>query len=129
MCSSDLINAGIPSIMGSHWMRMHLPVSKNQELSYTGRLMDASECRDLGLLNVVAPPGEVRSAAVALAREVAAKPSVALKRTKMRFRELALPAFEDAFRAGVLGQQEAFAAGEPQAIMARFMAERAARKR
>ena len=32
------INAGIPSIMGSYWMNLHLGWSKNQELSMTGRL-------------------------------------------------------------------------------------------
>ncbi|MEC8173022.1 MAG: enoyl-CoA hydratase/isomerase family protein, partial [Pseudomonadota bacterium] len=30
------INAGIPSIMGSYWMSLHLGWSKNQELSMTG---------------------------------------------------------------------------------------------
>ena len=37
------INAGFPSIMGSYWMSLHLGWSKNQELSMTGRLMDAGE--------------------------------------------------------------------------------------
>ena len=50
-------------------------------------------------------------------------------RTKARFRELALRDLDEAFRAGVLGQQEAFAKGEPQAIMDAFLAERAARKK
>ena len=36
------INAGIPSIMGSYWMSLHLGWAKNQELSMTGRLIDAA---------------------------------------------------------------------------------------
>ena len=36
-------------------------------------------------------------------------------------REIALSGFEEAFRAGVLGQQEAYAKGEPQKIMTAFL--------
>ena len=39
------INAGLPSVMGSYWMTLHLPWSKNQELSYTGRFMDCDRVR------------------------------------------------------------------------------------
>ena len=53
-----------------------------------------------------------------------AKPAVAWARTKARFRELALEGFDEAFRAAVLGQQEAFAKGEPQAIMDAFLKRR-----
>ena len=53
-----------------------------------------------------------------------AKPAAAWARTKARFRELALRGFDEAFRAAVLGQQEAFAKGEPQAIKHAFLARR-----
>jgi enoyl-CoA hydratase/carnithine racemase len=119
------VNAGIPSIMGSHWMRLHLGWARNQELSMTGRLMDAAEAEGLGLINRLVKPDEVVPAARALAAELAAKPSVAFRRTKARFREVAMAGFDAAFRAAVLGQQEAFASGEPQAIMAAFLAKRA----
>ena len=123
------INAGIPSVMGSYWMSLHLGWSMNQDLSFTGRLMDAGECRRLGLLNRMADPGGLLATAQALVLELAAKPANAFLRTKRRFREIALAGFDDAFRAGVLGQQASYAAGEPQAVIDRFMAERAARKR
>ena len=45
------INAGIPSIMGSYWMSLHLGWSMNQELSMTGRLMEAEEAVTLGIVN------------------------------------------------------------------------------
>ncbi|NIL95557.1 MAG: enoyl-CoA hydratase/isomerase family protein, partial [Planctomycetales bacterium] len=44
------------------------------------------------------------------------------------FRELALKGLDETFRAGVLGQQEVFAKGEPQALMDAFLASRAAKK-
>ena len=117
------INAGIPSIMGAHWMRLHLPWSVNQELSFTGRLMDADEAAALRLVRIV-PADALVDEAAALARELGAKPATAWARTKGRFREVALAGLDEAFRAAVLGQQEAFARGEPQAIMQAFLARR-----
>ncbi|MGI9411449.1 MAG: enoyl-CoA hydratase/isomerase family protein [Hyphomicrobiaceae bacterium] len=122
------INAGIPSIMGSYWMSLHLGWSLNQELSFTGRLMDADEAAALRLVNRIVPADELVPAAVEVAREFAAKPATAWRRTKQRFREVAMRGFDDAFRAGVLGQQEAFARGEPQAIMEAFLQSRKAKK-
>ena len=118
------INAGIPSVMGSYWMSLHIGWSKNQELSFTGRLMDAEEAYRLGIANHLVEPGEVIPKAREIAQDFATKPKVAWARTKARFREVAMRGFDDAFRAGVLGQQEAFAAGEPQAVIEKFLASR-----
>lgn len=116
------INAGIPSVMGSYWMSLHLGWSMNQELSMTGRLMDAGEAERLGLLNRVVAPEEVVATACDLASQLAAKLPTAWARTKLRFREVALKGFDEAFRAAVLGQQEAFARGEPQGFIDAFFA-------
>lgn len=116
------INAGIPSVMGSYWMSLHLGWSLNQELSMTGRMMDAAEAQRLGLLNRVVPPDEVVPTACDLASHLAGKLPTAWARTKHRFREVALKGFDEAFRAAVLGQQEAFAKGEPQGFIDAFFA-------
>ena len=116
------INAGIPSIMGSYWMSLHLGWSMNQELSMTGRMMDADEAQRFGLLNRVVAREQVVQTACDLAEHLAGKLPTAWARTKRRFREVALSGFDDAFRAGVLGQQEAFAKGEPQAFIDDFFA-------
>lgn len=115
------INAGIPSIMGSYWMSLHLGWAKNQELSMTGRLMDAGEAQALGLINYMAEPATLIDTACEVAETLAGKPSVAWRRTKERFRDIALAGFDDAFRAGVLGQQESYATGEAQAIIDGFL--------
>ncbi len=119
------INAGIPSIMGSYWMSLHLGWSKNQELSMTGRLLGAEEAHALGLINYLVSQEELIPTACRIARDFASKPSVAWARTKSRFREIALSGFNEAFRAGVLGQQEAYVKGEPQAVIDAFMRARA----
>jgi enoyl-CoA hydratase len=119
------INAGIPSIMGSYWMSLHLGWAKNQELSMTGRLMDAEEAHGLGLINYMVDAESLIDKGCEVANMLADKPAVAWRRTKERFREIALSGFDDAFRAGVLGQQESYATGEAQAIIDNFMAARA----
>jgi enoyl-CoA hydratase/carnithine racemase len=116
------INAGIPSIMGLHWMRLHLGWGMVQELSFTGRLMAADEAERLGLINRMVAPEEVVPVARSLAAELGGKPAVAWARTKARFRELALAGFDDALTAAVAGQREAFEKGEPQAVMEAFLA-------
>ncbi len=121
------INAGLPSIMGAYWMRFHLPWSLNQELSYSGRVMDAEECQRLGLLNERVPATDLLGAAVARAQFLADKAPVAFRHTKARFREFALAGFDDAFAAAVAGMQAAYREGAPQAAMARFLAARGAR--
>ncbi len=67
------------------------------------------------------PAKDVVAKACEVAELFAAKPSVAWKRTKAGFREIALSGFDEAFRAGVLGQQEAYAKGEPQAVIGAFL--------
>jgi enoyl-CoA hydratase/carnithine racemase len=118
------INAGIPSVMGSYWISLHLGWSLNQELSMTGRMMEADEAQRHGLLNRVVAAEDVIPTACELAEHLAGKLPTAWARTKKRFREVALEGFEEAFRAGVLGQQAAFAKGEPQAFIDAFFAKK-----
>lgn len=118
------VNAGIPSVMGSYWISLNLPWSLNQELSMTGRMMEADEAQRFGLFNRVVPKDKVIPTACDLAELLAGKLPTAFARTKKRFREVALKGFEEAFRAGVLGQQEAFARGEPQGFIDAFLAKK-----
>ncbi len=118
------INAGLPSIMGSYLMTFHVPWSLNQELSYSGRAMEAEECRRLGLLNELVESADVLPRALARAGELAGKARVAFRATKARFRELVLRGFDEAYLAVVRGMEASYASGEPQKIMGRFLAER-----
>ena len=90
----------------------------------TGRLLDAEEAVSLGLVNHLEAADAVVPKACAIAEEFAAKPSVAWRRTKARFREIALAGFDEVFRAGVLGQQEAYAKGQPQAVIDAFFSKK-----
>ncbi len=90
----------------------------------TGRLLEAEEAHRLGLINHLVAEAELLPKAREVAAALASKPPVAWARTKARFRQVAMAGFEEAFRAAVEGQQEAFARGEPQAIMDAFLERR-----
>jgi enoyl-CoA hydratase/carnithine racemase len=123
------INSGIASTLGPWLMLERIGWSRTVELTLTGRMMDADECHRIGLINHLVPRGEVMRKAREVAEELAAKPPIAMKLDKRRFRELSEPAFQEAIEAGRRIQKEAYASGEPQASMEKFFAEREKRKR
>ena len=122
------INSGIPSTMGPWLMIERLGLSRTTELTLSGRMMEARECHAIGLIHHLVPRDEVMAKSREVARELAAKPPLAMRLTKRRFREITQPAFEEACRVGEVTQRQAYDSGEPQAYMAKFFAERAKRK-
>ncbi|MEP7207377.1 MAG: enoyl-CoA hydratase/isomerase family protein [Casimicrobiaceae bacterium] len=114
------INAGIASVTGPWIMREMLGMSRTVELTLTGRLMDAAECHAIGLLHHLVPADRVRPAAREIALELAAKPPVAMRLDKQRFREMTEAGFRDAIEAGIRIQAESYASGEPVRMMEAF---------
>ncbi|MBE9605671.1 enoyl-CoA hydratase/isomerase family protein [Acetobacteraceae bacterium H6797] len=122
------INSGIASTTGPWIMREMIGLARTIDLTLTGRMMDAAEAQSIGLINRIVPPAEVLPAALALAAELAAKPPVAMRLNKARFREVTEAGFRDCLAAGVRNQREAYGTGEPARMMELFLAERARRK-
>ena len=123
------INSGIASTTGPWIMREMIGIARTIDLTLSGRMMDAEECRALGLINRIVPAGEVLDAALALAGELATKPPVAMRLNKQRFREMTEAGFRDCLEAGMRIQRESFATGEPARMMEEFFATRAAKRR
>lgn len=128
MMGQPEINSGIPSVTGPWIMREMIGLSRTIELTLTGRMMEARECADIGLIHRLVPRDRVLAEAVALAADLAAKPPVAMALNKSRFREVTQAGFREALEAGVRTQREAYASGEPARMMEEFFAKRAARK-
>jgi len=122
------INSGIASTLGPWLMREMLGLSRTVELTLSGRMMDAAECHAIGLIHRLVPPSDVMSVALSTAGELAAKPPVAMRLNKRRFREITEAGFNDALDAGIRIQKESYASGEPQRWMEKFLAERAKRR-
>ena len=62
-------------------------LSKAKDIIFTGRVVDADEAEDLGLLARRAPAGEAEQAAIELARGIAGHPAEGLRHLKELFRE------------------------------------------
>lgn len=122
------IDSGIPSTTGPWIMREMIGLAHTIDLTLSGRLIEADEALRLGLLSRVVPAERVMDEAVDLARKLAAKPAGAMRLNKQRFREMTEAGFRDALSAGLRLQSEAFAGGEPAAMIERFLAKRSTRK-
>lgn len=114
------INAGIASVTGPWVMSAMLGMSRTIELTLSGRLMDALECQRLGLVHHVVPEDQVLSKATEVALELAAKPPVAMRLNKQRFREMTQAGFEEAIEAGIRIHKQSYASGEPSRMMEEF---------
>jgi enoyl-CoA hydratase/carnithine racemase len=122
------INSGIASTLGPWLMRQRLGLSRTIELTLSGRMMDGDECHAVGLIHHLVAPDQVMPKALEVARSLASKPPVAMRLDKKHFRESTQAGFEAALEAGINLQREAYATGEPQAMMERFFEERRKRK-
>jgi enoyl-CoA hydratase/carnithine racemase len=122
------INSGIASTLGPWLMKEMIGLSRTIELTLSGRMMDAAECHAIGLIHKLVPKERVMEAALETARELAAKPQVAMRLDKRRFREVTEESFNDAIDSGIRIQKESYASGEPQRVMEKFLAERGKRK-
>lgn len=119
------INSGIPSTTGPWIMNAMLGMSRTIELTLTGRLMDAAECERIGLLHHVVAQDQVFARSIEIAEELAAKPPVAMRLDKQRFREMTESGFRDCIEAGMRIQREAYDSGEPARMMEEFFRRRA----
>lgn len=118
------IKAGLASIVGTQMMTQYLGYGHNAELSLLGDPVSGQRAYEIGLLTRLVPKPEVLDASLELARALARHPPTALRLTKERLRALTQPGFDDALRFAIRAQREAYAAGEPQAAMQRFLAAR-----
>ena len=118
------INSGIASITGPWIMKEILGMSRTIELTLTGRMMDAAECRDIGLIHHIVPRGDVLARSVALAEELAAKAPLAMRLDRAWFADMTEAAFRQTIDAAIRSHRESYASGEPARKMEDFMAER-----
>ena len=112
---------GVPLIDGGT-IRLPRLIGQSHALDMilTGRPVGAREAEHMGLANRVVPKGEARSAAEALARDIAKMPQLCLKNDRLSaYEQFALPmagALANEFRRGM----ETLSSGEAREGAARF---------
>lgn len=94
------INSGIASTLGPWLMSEMLGIARTVDLTLSGRMMDAQECFAIGIINRIVPREKVMPASLELARELAAKPPVAMRLNKRRFQEMTEAGFRDSIASG-----------------------------
>lgn len=114
--------------MGSPYQRHVDPVAdigraRTVDLVLTGRLLNAEEALEWGLVSRVVPPGELMTATMQLAEDLATKPRTAIRLNKERWRQLDQLAAETKTFAQH-AHATAFATGEPRRAMEAFLAKR-----
>ena len=124
------INIGLPCMLGSFLLAQELFWSRAKEMVLSGRDIEAREAKHMGIVHDIVEPDKLAARGLALARELAAKPPHAMRLNIQRFRHMRRQAIEynNVFEALETYQGEAIASGEPQRVMAEFLAKRAARK-
>ncbi|MFF8763331.1 enoyl-CoA hydratase/isomerase family protein [Nocardiopsis dassonvillei] len=119
------VRSGIPSVTGIWAMWDILGKARTIEFTLTGDLVDGTEAHRLGLLTRLVPErGDVLAAALDLAASLASLPPGAVALTKARLREIDDAALTDAVTAAKDVHARAYASGEPQREMERFLAKR-----
>jgi enoyl-CoA hydratase len=118
------INQGIASVTGPWLMNLMLGMSRTIELTLTGRMMDADEALRIGVFHHVVPADQVLAKAREIGLALAAKPPIAMRLTKQRFREVTEDLFNDTIAAGIRIQRESYASGEPARMMEEFYRKR-----
>jgi enoyl-CoA hydratase/carnithine racemase len=116
--------SGIPSITGIWAMWDILGRAKTTEFALAGRLVDGTEAHRLGLLTRLVAEDQVRAEAVSEAARLASLPPGAVALTKRRIRELDDAGLDEAITAAKKVHTAAYATGEPQREMDRFLSGR-----
>ncbi|MFT5113056.1 MAG: enoyl-CoA hydratase [Parasphingorhabdus sp.] len=114
------INSGIPSVLGPLLMAPRLGLPRTIELVLSGRMMDGEECHRIGLIHQLVSPEVVMETALKVADDLGAKPPIAMRLNRQRFREMTQADFDDAFEKGVAIEAGAFDTGELQQSMEEF---------
>lgn len=118
------VNSGLPSIFGPWLIAESVGRSRATELCLSGRLLNAQEAFQIGVIHHLVESDQVLPKAIEIARHLADKPPHAFRITKRFLREANQKAYEQAFRNAADGWFEAFQAGEPQRIMSQFFTKR-----
>jgi enoyl-CoA hydratase/carnithine racemase len=108
------INSGIVSVIGPWIIEKILGLNKAIELSLSGRLINGAEAYKIGAINHLVSHNSVLKSSIKIAKELANKPSNAMRLTKKRIWEMFSKDFDQTFKKAMSYHKKSFKLGEPQ---------------
>ncbi|WP_164935252.1 enoyl-CoA hydratase-related protein [Bradyrhizobium zhanjiangense] len=121
------VNSGLPSVFGT-WLMSERIGSRAYELALQGRLMDATEAKQLGFIQEIVEQSKVLDAALETARRLSKQPRVAFKLSKAANRQFDQERYSTAMKMAVAAYREAFDTGASQKQINQFFESRNAEK-
>lgn len=113
-----------PGMATTHLLPQLVGSAHAADLVFTGRVLRAAEAAGMGLVNRVVPGAELEEAALAMAREIAAKPAGAVRLAKRALVRPKLEGLEAALDYEASAQMASYASDEMKAALARVRAAR-----
>lgn len=122
------VSSGIPSITGEFLTNLSLGHSRTVELMLSGRLMEAREAYDVGIIHKLVTANAVLETALEYGRRLGSQPKLAFELTKRNIRDRMWTGLTEAFAVGAVVDGQAWASGEPQETARKFFEDRNSRK-
>lgn len=117
------VNSGLPSVFGT-WLMSERIGSRAYELALQGRLMDATEAKQLGFIHEIVEQSLVLDAALDAARRLSAQPRLAYKLSKAANRQFDQERYATAMKMAIAAYREAFDTGASQKEINQFLESR-----
>jgi len=114
------VDVGIPCITGSALLWPIIGKARTAEIILTGRKLTADEALNWGIVNEVLADDTLLERAKELARDLASKPSVAIRENKKWINMLTEDLHKRSVEYGPEAHGRAFESGQPQKLMTRF---------
>jgi enoyl-CoA hydratase/carnithine racemase len=118
------INVGIPTVTGTGTLWHLTNLANIKELVLTGDFIDANRAKEMSLVNRVVPDDELEKVVNEFAEKISKKPRTALMLNKKLFAKLTSSFFDDIFEEAARSHSMAFASGEPEKLMKKFLKKR-----
>lgn len=115
------INSGIPSITGAWIMREVLGLARTTDLVLSGRLMDAEECHQIGIINRLVDQDKILAEALRVAENLSKKDPETIRTDKQWLQEMTESGFQACLEAAVKFHRQAYASGTATAQIGRFL--------
>lgn len=112
---------------GVQFLKQHFSRSRSRLLFFTGRKIDAAEMHRIGVVDAVVPADRLLDEAAVIAREIAAKSPLAVRRAKAAFTALDDPRLRDGYRWEQTQTFELSASEDAAEARAAFLEKRAPR--